>query len=307
MQVGIVLAFSVRVVLAETSQAGEVSILAIGLCQLGQAVEQPRPRDAELHRIGVVTIDAGDGVIDERLTGIVFEVACLVVRHGANQLKAFLYLLALVVVGDARFATVVFVGGDDRGMAVEAGPPLFVFRDAFGLLLIAEHVGVAPLLAIVDRERVAGEEDAVARELVEALEGFAAAESRACDVNGLLVAIELARVVLAPFGGVDRSIGDRHDAKDGFLSFVTALADILPKVHHARGGQRGEQDDCGVYGPAAWCAVVSRRGRWLIVFRHGSLIFFYRGPWPTCAWQRTQLITSDESPWCVAIPLTRFV
>jgi hypothetical protein len=87
-------------------------------------------------------------------------------------------------------------------MALQAGAGLLLLGHALGLALVGEHVGVAALLAVVDREGVAVEERAQQRVAVELLDVLAAAVVRALDVDGALVGVVLAREALAPLGRV---------------------------------------------------------------------------------------------------------
>ena len=95
------------------------------------------------------------------------------------------------------------IGRDDRRVAVQALARLRPRRHALGLLLVGQHVRVAAPVAVVDRERVAGEHPLEPRIALDLLVGqrLRAAVLRAADVRRPAIAVVLARPVHSPGRG----------------------------------------------------------------------------------------------------------
>ena len=87
-------------------------------------------------------------MLDEKLALVVLQVARLGVRHARHLLEA---LLDVALADEA-------VEGEVRRVALEARAGLLLLRHAPGLLLVEEHVDVPAPVAVVERERVAGED-----------------------------------------------------------------------------------------------------------------------------------------------------
>src|SRR5439155_22402871 len=156
-----------------------------------------RPRHAQCHRLRIMAVQTGHGVLDQRLALVVLHVPGFLVRHAGNQHEAFRHV---TLAGEA-------VQRQVRGVTLQAGARLLPLRHPAGLLLVEEGVGVAAAVSIVDGERVTGEDPPEPRLLVELLLGeatIARAESPA-TVPGrrrkrrLEVSVVLERPVLSPY------------------------------------------------------------------------------------------------------------
>src|SRR5205823_13181416 len=97
------------------------------------AGHEPRPGDADGHGVGIVTVDAGDGVLDEGLALVVLHLARLAIWKAGDLLEA---LLDVAVAGEA-------IEGQVRGVALNAGPGLLLVGHAPGLFLVEERVVMA--------------------------------------------------------------------------------------------------------------------------------------------------------------------
>jgi hypothetical protein len=131
-------------------------------------------------------------------------------------------------------------------MAVQAGAGLRL-RDALGVLLVDQHVGVAAPVAVVERERVAEEhalEPRVALDLLlgQRLTAAVPAEAGAGGLGGEVVAVELLRPVHAPQRRVGRVLGDLDHPEVGCLRLALALEDVHQQRRDQRRGNRHADD-----------------------------------------------------------------
>ena len=188
-------------------------------------------RDSELHRAGVVAVDARDRVrlpareLLERLVGVP-------VAEVADRDEARLDLLGL---GGLRsgLPTEFSVERHDRGVAVEAVSRLLRLRGNVTLrvLLVREHERVAAPVAIVHREEVPGEnarEPRISHGLLgrESLGAAAAAVFCVRQFGGALVAVVLARPVRAPLRRIDVVLRDGDELDVAVLCLLLLLGDV---------------------------------------------------------------------------------
>src|SRR5262249_41789540 len=112
------------------------------------AGDEPGARHAGRHRFRIVAIEAGDGMLDEKLPLVVLEIPGLAVRHPGNLLESLLHIpLADEAIERQR-----------RGVTLQTRAGLLALGDPLRLLLVEEAVVVAAAVAIVEREGIAGED-----------------------------------------------------------------------------------------------------------------------------------------------------
>jgi hypothetical protein len=144
-------------------------------------------------------------------------------------------------------------------MAVQAGARLLQLGHALRLPLVDQHVGVAPFLAVVEGETVAGKDAAPGRILVEMLERFAAAMVGPLRVHRPLVAVVVTRIVLAPDGRVIRALADLDDPEHVLGRLRLAGDDVAVEHQDQVGGAGGAEEDEQI-DPGGETATVGGRG-----------------------------------------------
>src|SRR5690606_38668215 len=107
------------------------------------ALDEAGPGDAQRHRLGIVAVDAAHRM---RVTAFVELLTQILIT----------VLIALFEPGHRIAAAELAIERHDRGMTMQAGSRLRLAQ-ALGRLLVREHVGMTPAVAVVDRERVAEE------------------------------------------------------------------------------------------------------------------------------------------------------
>jgi hypothetical protein len=207
----------------------EIVILhALGGFQRAHALDEARPRDLELHRGGIVTIDACHRMRDQ------------LARLGEGQLIDLFEAFHEVAVAG------LLVRHGNRRVAMQAGARLLHHILALGVGLVIEHEGVAALLAEILRKGVAGPHRLQARVFLEARLGhdrarvglgrrawlgFASAVARALLVDGAPIVVVLQGKILAPDGRVDGFLGELHHAKERIPRLLFTLDDRDEKEH----------------------------------------------------------------------------
>ncbi len=192
------------------------------------------------------------------------------------------HLVHLLEALDEVAAAELLVRQIDRAVAVQAGAGLLDDLLALGERLVVEHVGVAALLAEVDREGVAVPHRLQARILLDprlgddrarigggrrARDRLAAAEAGAHLVDGPLVAVVLQREVLAPDRRVLGLVGELDDAEERVLRLLLVLEDVHQQAGDdgaGDGGDGGQQKES----PAA----DGDRGLGFLPVVHGDLL-----------------------------------
>jgi hypothetical protein len=144
-------------------------------------------------------------------------------------------------------------------MAVQAGARLLQFGHALRLPLVDQHVGVAPFLAVIEGETVAGKDAAPGRVFVEMLERLAAAMVGALRVHRPLVAVVVPRIVLAPDGRIIRAIADLDDPEHVLGRLRLAGDDVAVEHQDEVGGAGGAEEDEQI-DPGGETATVGGRG-----------------------------------------------
>ena len=149
------------------------------------------------------------------------------------------------------------VGGDDRGVAVDAHRRRRELL-ALGEGLVVEHVGVAAPLAVVRGEGVSRPDGLQARVLLElrarhdrariglgrrVRHGLAAAVLGALHVDRAQVEVVLHREVLAPDGRVVDGVVQLDHAVERVSRFLLALEDVDEQCGDGDGGERCQRDD----------------------------------------------------------------
>ena len=192
---------------------------------------EARARDAQLHALRIVAIDAAHRVSAvhvlkrrRRAAGDWIRGAGLHdlgVRFAIRQLAERLEPLEHVAAAQSA------IRRNHRGVALQAGAGLRPLGDALGLLLVLEHVRVAATVAIVDRERVAGEHarQPGKRRGFLCRQRFRPAESRLRRLRGALVVVVLARPVHAPGRRVGRLLADLDQTDVRIARLLLALED----------------------------------------------------------------------------------
>ena len=191
----------------------------------------------ELHRLGIVAIDAGHRILHV-LDG-------LLVRHRVEGLESF----------DEIAAAGLAVGHHHGSVAMEAGSRLLHSLLTAGEDLVLEHVGVSTALAEILRERVSRVDRDQARVTLEARardhrariglrrrarQRFAAAVLGAHLIDGAQVLIVLERKVLSPYRRILRGLGELNDAIERILRLLLAREDVDEQGDQGGHGDRGE-------------------------------------------------------------------
>jgi hypothetical protein len=212
----------------------------IGSSQCLDTVEKTRPRNAQLHAVRVVAITTGNWVVNQR--------ARYGVRHRRDDLEAFhdLFRAMGFIIWDTSFDPFLLIRWDNGRMAMQTGARLFDHFDAFGNILIREHVGMAPLFAIVHPKGIASKDCKPNGIFVQLLKGFTATMARAHRVHRTQIAIILARIILPPLGGINCLLAKFDHAKNILLGFFFAFVDILQQKHDASREQSDDQNCCPV-------------------------------------------------------------
>ena len=241
--------FAGAVARAPPRDARQMRHRCIGLRQRADAGDERRLGHAQRERVRVVAVDARYRVADE--------FGRLRVGHRADFLEALEQLRIAVgacrrLVDGARSA-----GADARlairhhvaRVAVQARAGLLAQQHPLRFALVAEHVRVPALLAVIERERVPIEDRPPHRQFVQVLERIAPAVPRPFDVHRSNVTVMLARVVLAPHRRVFRGLVDVHNAEDRLAGLAFALRDVLAQQHHHDRGPRHNRDRYAVRHP----------------------------------------------------------
>ena len=200
-------------------------------------LDERRARDAQVHGLGIVAVDALDGVF--RVGG------GLLVRH-------------LVHGGEARHhvpVTELVHHGDRAGVAVQAGARLVTFEDAPRGALVEQHVLVAAGLAVVDREGVAlphRDEPGVLLDLADGRElarvlrrGLVGDPLLLRHVVGGLERLVLHGEVLAPDGCVGHRLVHLHHLLEGDVRLGTPFEDVEQEREDSSGDQRPRHEEDG--------------------------------------------------------------
>ncbi len=142
-------------------------------------------------------------------------------------------------------------------MAVEAGSALRALRDALRDLLVEEHVGMAPRLAVVEAEGIAGVEAAEPRVLVEFALGHRtrSAVLRVRNVDRQAIGVELRGPIDTPTHRIGRHLVDL-DAPDERRA---GLLTVLENGYQQRGNAERHQGDDGQQGREEQQAAASPR------------------------------------------------
>jgi len=209
-----------------------------------RGLERPDPLeeggagDAQLHRLRVVTVDAGDRML-EVLPG-------LAVRHLVEPLEA----------GEDVAVAEPLVDDVERGVAVRAGAGLVDDLLPLGERLVLEHVGVPALLAEIDREGVAVPHRHEAWILLEprlrhhrarvgvgrgARHRLAAAEAGPHLVHGTDVMVVLEGEVLPPDRRIVGVVVELDDAEERVAGLRLPLGDVHQQ-RDDRGPDEGGDD-----------------------------------------------------------------
>lgn len=173
-------------------------------------------------------------MLNQRLTGIVAHAASDVVRQARDLLES---LRDVALTGET-------IQRQDRRVALQAGSRLLALRHPLRLLLVEQGVEVPAPIAVVESERVPGEdprEPGIPIELLLcgpciARPEAAPAISRRGRERGAAIGVVLEGPVLPPDGGIDRRLGHLRDSDEGLPSFLLALEDVR---------QQRQQDDGG--------------------------------------------------------------
>ena len=200
------------------------------------AGDEAGPRDANRHRLGLVAVDAGDRMLDERLLFVVLHIARVAVRHPGDLLEA---LADVALAGEAIEREVGRVTLDARAGLLLLGHPPRRF-------LVEERVGVTAPVAVIERERVAREdalEPGIAAELL--LGGPAVARPEPASTvfrrrrqRGLQIGVVLHRPVLAPHPRVERVLGHVDEPNERLPRFLLALEDVRQEREQQHGDAR---------------------------------------------------------------------
>ncbi len=130
-------------------------------------------------------------------------------------------------------------------MAVKAGAWLGALRDAPGVELVGEHIGVAAGFAVVDGECVAGVKPLEPGLLLELLGGHGAGAAVAGGVGRAQVAVVLVGPVDAPGLGVTGGFIDLDEAYEGGARLLFASENVDEQGGHAEGDHRGQDQQYG--------------------------------------------------------------
>src|SRR5262249_57976881 len=168
--------------------------------------------------------EARDRMLKERLALVSLQPAGLAIGQAGDVLETLLD----VALPDKA------IEGEVRGVALDACARLLLLGHPSGLLLVEEREGVTTPIAVVDRERVAGEDPLEPRVAIELLLGrptVARAEAapavlRGRRQRGLQIRVVLHRPVLAPHLGVDRVLGHIDQPDERLPCFLLALEDV---------------------------------------------------------------------------------
>ena len=196
------------------------------------AEDEAGPGHAQMHGVGVVAVDAGDGVGMPHVVefGIQFFVGV-----GVGRLEA----------GHGVALAEGPVDGHDGGMAMQAGSGLG-HTEARGLFLVDEHEGVSAPFAVIDGECIALIERRQPGVDVGFLgrQGFTApmaAEAGAGRNGGAQIHVVLAGPVQPPDGGIGGVFGDFHDANKRQSRLRLALLDVGEQRGDGQGSAGDEQ------------------------------------------------------------------
>jgi len=219
--------------------------------QEGDPADQARLGDAQLHRLGVMAVDAGHRVRDE-LRG-------LVIRHLADRLEAG-HELRLgrgaeegILQRSRRTALQPRLAERDGvgGVAVETGARLLPLRHPLGGPLVFQHVGVAPAVPEVDRKGIPVEHRHQAWVPLQPARGQrlapAAAVLGAARLGGAQVGIVLAREVLPPFCRIDHALIECRHLEYDLFGFFLAQRDILHQQQYCKRRRRDHDQNQHVH------------------------------------------------------------
>ena len=207
------------VALAPGLDGGQVRHRLAALGQDRDAAEEAGLGDPELHVLGIVAVDATQGVLG--LLGR-FKVGQL--AHGLEALHDLRLALGaeegvVQAAWGAGLQPRLPVEHSVGGVALEAGTGLRLLGHAPGLALVVQHEGMAATPVVVDGEGIAIEDDGQAGVLLQLADGEGLAPGTAILGSvlfaGLDVAVILPREVLTPLGGIDGPLIQIHHPEAG--------------------------------------------------------------------------------------------